>query len=252
MSAPCLADTMRHSPYTLATRLVHFVLADIANDDHDNLLYPTIGTIATKAGVSTDTVHRALKQMVEDGYLELVIPADRARHIPATYHFVMPSAVRKSEPQIAARPASGPQMDPDRAATNGKSVPQMPERTALLPQVKTTEDNNTSARAREDAFTAFWAVYPRHTGGRGAALSAFKSASAPTFDIMEGARRWAAYWHDELETGRTEMRYIPHPTTWLRQRRWEDEIPTAARAAPRAPTQDDRIKQAVSRVFNHE
>ena len=131
MSVKALADTMSYSPYKLAARLVHFVVADIANDDHENLLWATPRSLAEKAGVSIDTVHRAMQQMVKDGYLELVMPADNARHHPATYHFVMPSTLNKSAPQFADRSPERSANAPMRSANTPLSAPQMPEPTAF-------------------------------------------------------------------------------------------------------------------------
>ena len=61
-----------HSPYTGDMRVVHIVLAERANEDHDWELWFSTATVAQKAACSTKTVQRALGQMVSDGYLEVI------------------------------------------------------------------------------------------------------------------------------------------------------------------------------------
>lgn len=61
-----------HSPYTGTERVIHLVLASWANEGNDHLLWANQETIAVKAKCSTRTVRSAVKQMVDDGYLEIV------------------------------------------------------------------------------------------------------------------------------------------------------------------------------------
>lgn len=80
-----------------------------------------------------------------------------------------------------------------------------------------------------DRFDEFWAAYPRHTD-RKRALAAWRRLSVTD--------RAAAL--DALPTQRSAWRdpkFIPHPTTWLNGRRWEDEI-TPAGDNRSTPTRD--------------
>lgn len=72
-----------------------------------------------------------------------------------------------------------------------------------------------------DTFTAFWEVYPRKVA-KPKALTAYQKAltRATAEQIMEGLSAWAGYWQ-----ARNEPEYVPHPTTWLNQDRWNDEPP---------------------------
>ena len=70
----------------------------------------------------------------------------------------------------------------------------------------------------------FWPAYPRHRGCSKLlarrAWDRIRPQTQATFDaLMDGLDRWRAFWD---ERG-TEEQYIPHPATWLNQRRWEDE-----------------------------
>lgn len=68
-------------------------------------------------------------------------------------------------------------------------------------------------------FIKFWNSYPRKAG-KGAALKAWakvQKEGIATETILTALKS------QHLET--REIQYIPHPATWLNQRRWEDESP---------------------------
>lgn len=79
------------------------------------------------------------------------------------------------------------------------------------------------------SFDLFWAAYPRKVG-KGAARTAFvRALKKATYDeIMEGLQRFV---NDKT----LDMKYCPHPTTWLNQERWADESP-ATLASTQATT----------------
>lgn len=87
------------------------------------------------------------------------------------------------------------------------------------------------ARARIDnQFAEFWEEYPRKVG-KPKAKHAFMKAvkDQQTFDaLMDGLKRYKQTGQWNRDNGE----FIPHPTTWLNQRRWEDDIPAPARASP--------------------
>lgn len=72
-----------------------------------------------------------------------------------------------------------------------------------------------------DNFAAFWQAYPRRVA-KGAAERAWKKMGCDkiplqTFlDAIDRAKRSAQWKKDNGQ-------FIPHPATWLNQRRWEDE-----------------------------
>lgn len=95
--------------------------------------------------------------------------------------------------------------------------------------------------ARVDAlFEAFWRLYPRHEG-KPAARRAFGRVVKLNTDLHEvgaGLRVWIAYW-----TERNEPQFIPHPSTWLNQQRWND-APPAASAPKQTAMQRARARHA--------
>jgi hypothetical protein len=93
-----------------------------------------------------------------------------------------------------------------------------------------TNPNAIARRARidgvddNDAFDAFWKAYPRKVA-KAAAIKAWKKINPVWLpQILEALerQRQSPQW---LKDG---GQYIPHPATWLNQRRWEDELAPSA------------------------
>jgi len=83
-----------------------------------------------------------------------------------------------------------------------------------------------------DRFDEFWAVYPRKAAkakARTKFATAVKKVGAQT--VIDGATRYAA------DPNLPEQQYIPHPTTWLEQGRWDD---------PPLPARHDRRQTATN------
>ena len=70
------------------------------------------------------------------------------------------------------------------------------------------------------AFDQFWSAYPKKINKQGA-LKAFEKVDVPVETLLaalENHKRSAQWVKDGGQ-------FIPHPTTWLNQRRWEAELP---------------------------
>lgn len=111
---------------------------------------------------------------------------------------------------------------------NGNDVLPVPIPSQSRPNLPTGEDvpaAEVKAPADwRDRFTAFWDAYPKKTA-KPDAEKAFKAlkVSGPLLEILlaaVAAQRASRQWQDK--------QFIPHPATWLRQHRWEDEVEAAA------------------------
>jgi hypothetical protein len=104
------------------------------------------------------------------------------------------------------------------------------------------KDSNTSIRPLNKpaksilcdypGFDDFWKVYPRHVAKQNALKSwkALKPNDALVQAIIADVnRRLGGEWRGK------DMQYIPHPSTYLNQRRWEDETEAAKVAEHREP-----------------
>ena len=101
--------------------------------------------------------------------------------------------------------------------------------------------NNTDKSLLADTdfpgFIEFWKIYPNKVKKQDA-LKAWKSGKCEKIAdtiIADVQKRVATEWKG------AEMQYIPHPTTYLHQRRWEDETPPQERTGR---TQLDRNPQS--------
>jgi len=89
------------------------------------------------------------------------------------------------------------------------------------PRNRTLISNNTKSKKTkevENQFAEFWSIYPRKVGKQ-KALSAFEKAvdTVGLDTVMNGARRLAT------DPNLPSEQWIPHPTTWLNEGRWDDD-----------------------------
>lgn len=84
-----------------------------------------------------------------------------------------------------------------------------------------TEDNiPPKSPSAGDAFERFWSVYPRKIGKQ-SAKRAFERVKVPLETLVTAVERQKC----SDQWTRDNGQYIPHPTTWLNQGRWDDELP---------------------------
>ena len=71
-----------------------------------------------------------------------------------------------------------------------------------------------------DGFDAFWASYPRKVG-KAAALKAYKQVFK---EVPDNLLEILALHKRQEQWTKDNGQFIPHAATWLRNKRWEDEI----------------------------
>lgn len=99
------------------------------------------------------------------------------------------------------------------------------------------------------AFETFWQECPRKTG-KGVAAKAFqkatKGSNIAAQRITDAMRQHADCWARWPES---ERQFIPHPSTWLNEGRYDDPPPEPrAGSGDRAQTNRDRIAASVQRM----
>jgi len=96
-----------------------------------------------------------------------------------------------------------------------------------------------------DSFSVFWSAYPRKTNKEDA-RKAWKKLRAPPELLAVILAALEAH-------GRTEQwqkGIIPHPSTWLNKRRWEDEVSPPCSAVP--GTVSDQGKEKLRRLIDQD
>lgn len=91
-----------------------------------------------------------------------------------------------------------------------------------IPNINSNKNTNINTEEYMVRFDRFWAVYPNRVKKSVAQASWLKLApdDALTDTIVADVERRVKY-----EWVGDNAKYVPHPTTYLNQRRWEDEPP---------------------------
>jgi hypothetical protein len=105
-------------------------------------------------------------------------------------------------------------------------------------------DSKEKAASLDRAFDTFWAVYPRHTDKQVARRAFVKIA--PDDALLE--TMLTAIQRQKQTDQWSDPRYIPHPSTWLNGRRWEDE----AAAPKQVPVKQVSAQQYTQRDYDED
>ena len=208
-------------------KLVLLIIADHADDNGQNA-YPGIARIARRASLSERQVQRILSDLVKRNLL--VIDRQRGGGVdlrsdrrPNRYAIVgVTSTSSRGVDGVTFEGLRG-----DISALHGVT-PMSPN-----PSIEQPIEHS-GAEVIGETFERFWNAYPRKVGKRDAKMvfvRMMRRNDAPPIDDVLGAVA-------VLVAENREMRFIPHPATWLRQGRWEDEVPTSnATAQESAPVE---------------
>lgn len=198
--------------------------------------FPSRKKLADLLGVGVPTLDRARKQLVSAGAIEI-----RQRRAPDDRWLTSMYRVRW-HPRVEMIQGVGSQTIHPSNETEAltqtqpstKTQDQEHDHQGSLSQGEATEGaapTGLSGAAtglvrlpEKGSFEDFWRAYPRKVGKR-AAMQAYVAAirEADPRDILAAAKRYAADPNRKPE-------FTAHPTTWLRQGRWEDE-PLPARSS---------------------
>jgi hypothetical protein len=95
-------------------------------------------------------------------------------------------------------------------------------------------------------FESFWKLYPRKVAKRAAQKIWQRLNSLEQKQALDAIPNHVKYWKLKM----TEQDFIPHPSTWLNQGRFEDELvieepkPKEPKANPWWATDSDILKKA--------
>ena len=101
----------------------------------------------------------------------------------------------------------------------------IPTRDISKPSVSHPKPIGSGKIGGADGFDVFWQAYPRKAG-KVAALKAF-SKIKPDAALLAEMLSAVKQQKESAEWSRGDVRYIPHPATWLNGGRWEDEVQRA-------------------------
>ncbi len=208
---------------TPSQKLILLALADRA--DESCACYPSEARLRRDTGMDRKTVMAAVAGLERAGLLAVEREVGRVN----TYRLVgVPLRENQSQKRDQSQnrdqsqkrdmtsPKNGTTTSP-KNGTQNRSVEPINNHHVHLHMVSPSE--RPRQRAGEPGFEVFWTAYPRRVGKRPAAALWEKLGAADRAAALAdlGRRQWPA-----------EAQYIPHPRTYLSQRRWEDEPAAAA------------------------
>lgn len=173
--------------------------------DQNGQCFPSRRTLAQRCKVSESTLDRCIKELINIRAISVQhresADGDFASNM-YMIHTLRGVASPVTPPLVTSEARGGVTSDElTKATMNESHEPELFARPSLV-----------------DRFNEFWACYPRKIG-KPAAERAYRKIKPSEHDsLMEGLKPWAKYWAD-----RDEPEFIPHPSTFLNQRRWEDQ-----------------------------
>lgn len=223
----------------LSALAVRLYLALRRHADAKGDCFPSRQKLSKLLGVSVPTLDRARQQLVSAGAIEMRQrratddrwltsmyrvhwhPRNETFHAPRNESFhACNETDALTKTHLSTKPKDQeihlPAADPEGILTDAPR-----SATAEVTVRGEGQVAGTGGKPRRIAYSAifedFWRAYPRKVGKR-AARDAFTDAARDVDPrlIVEAAKRFAA-------DPNREQQFTPHPTTWLRQGRWEDE-----------------------------
>lgn len=179
----------------------------------------SLSNLATKAGVSIQSVRSAIARFEKLDFLA--------------------NESTKTGRLISIRKWSTYQ---DTADTPNKEASKDPTKTQQLSRMKEgKKENLSSKKSMPSDFMEFWKAYPKHQK-RQDALKAWAKLS-PEPDLQETILNALEKQKATDQWQKSGGQFIPHASTWLNGRRWEDEISSAGQL-PEAPVTNPQHQEA--------
>jgi hypothetical protein len=179
-------------------KLVLLMLANHCND-HTRQCNPSQKLLAEECSMGLSTLKGHLNALEEAGYLETINVFKDNIQRPNQY------LLKFSSSQNRATPPSGSGYPPS-------------QNLATEPEVKTRIE---PVVQKDPLFVEFWKAYPRKTN-KDFAEKVF--AKLKVDDALLTKMIQAIHAQNKTVWKDKEQQYIPHPSTWLNGKRWEDEI----------------------------
>ena len=163
---------------------------------------------------SVDTVKRALKSLQLQGII-FAEQLAKSKH-DRTYHYAINYQSSALFEQGNLPCSEGGRLP----SSMGAGCP------VLHTEITTKTTAETSLVNPLEGFDHFWKLYPRKVG-KAAAEKAWKKlkVTPELFTLIATALGRQSVSIDWLKSG---GQYIPHPSTWLNDKRWQDEVTTAS------------------------
>lgn len=201
-------------------KLVLIKLADNASDQGE--CWPSYQHIADQCEIDRSTVRKHIKQLEADGLLRIENREGPKGNSTNLYFLTLSGVGRNSTPVGPESTGVGPQptggVGPESTRTSHSSEPVI-------------EPKSMATKNPLEGFDRFYKLYPRKQNPQ-AAQKAWKKL-APNAELQGRIMIALAKQMTSIDWLKSGGQYIPHPSSWLNGRRWEDELQPAAASASR-------------------
>jgi DNA-binding MarR family transcriptional regulator len=199
MSHYMTALAMKQSGLKPAAKIVLYWLADHHNES-TGACFPSLKTLAQECEMDKATVIRHLDALENAGLIERhERTRDNGSQTSTAYTLRLTPVAERDSPCRKMQQAPVAKCD-----THNLGIYNL--------------GNKQDISCALDGFAEFWERYPRRIGKAAARKAYVKAMKAATHDdIMFGLSQQMP------SLASREQQYIPHPSTWLTQERWNDE-----------------------------
>lgn len=172
-----------------------------------------IDRIALETKEGRKAINAAMHELEEHGYLY------RARQKSGRVAYILKSQM----PKMGTRPHAPFGQVPKRPSAEMGTVSNTDNKVIL--SNSNTDTSSPTKLVQEQAFEEFWAKYPRKVGKQ-AAKSKWLRLN-PSCELKEKILAAVENHANTDQWKRERGQFIPHPTTWLNQGRWDDVVECA-------------------------
>lgn len=176
-----------------------------------------------------EVIERSLAELIDEGVLTL------EDDVLYQKRMVRDGELSKKRAEAGSKGGKGsknanPESDDDKqkgSKTPSKNPSKIEANSENEIEIENEDEIDTESSVKRDAslmtrrFDEFWAAYPRKAG-KGTARKAFFKI-APTKELFEKMMTALAAAKRCEQWTKDHGQYIPHPTTWLHQERWDDD-----------------------------
>lgn len=164
----------------------------------------TQGRISEDLGITRQTVNASMKRLSDAGLIRSVGKREKNGGEVTIYRVLASFVVNERL------------HDPVKESTHTPVSESGHKQEEVEQEEEVQQQTRASSNPYSDLFEEFWSIYPAKVG-KGAAWKAWQKAGPHDFEVLaDSIARWKA-------TDRWKRGYIPNPSTWINQRRWEDE-----------------------------
>lgn len=162
--------------------------------------------LAREFGVGRDQIRNTLNELQEFGYMQLVKSQNELGHWSSVWYVFEEAheALPKPENQGLGEPQSG-----ESGSITRTDLTRTDNKLYVLP-------NTVNTVIKDEEFDLFWRAYPRKTN-KAFAQKVFRKIAFTEELLLTMMQALQNFPFSK------DPQYIPHPSTWLNGRRWEDE-----------------------------